>query len=108
VVRQVRDVVASVPAELLAYRARSALSVDVTPELARCTMPILYLRGSKDHVVHERSVEAIVRAASVPVSVAHITARHLLLKTAPHEAWRAIGEFLAAQSQNRLAIPANE
>jgi pimeloyl-[acyl-carrier protein] methyl ester esterase len=94
-VRQVRDVIASVPSELFAFRARSVLRVDVTTELARCLIPILYLRGSEDRLVHKRSVEVIVKAASVPVSVARITACHLLLRTAPREAWHAIGEFLA-------------
>jgi pimeloyl-[acyl-carrier protein] methyl ester esterase len=94
-VRQVRAVVAAVPAKTLGLRALSALRFDVTSELARCTMPILYLRGTEDRLVHERSVKAVVKAASVPVSVARITARHLLLKTSPREAWHAIGEFLA-------------
>jgi pimeloyl-[acyl-carrier protein] methyl ester esterase len=95
IVRQVRAAVASVPARVLAFRARSALRVDVTFELARCTSPILYLRGTEDHLVHKKSVEAVVEAASVPVSVAQIPGPHLLLKTSPREAWRAIGEFLA-------------
>jgi pimeloyl-[acyl-carrier protein] methyl ester esterase len=94
-VRQVRATVASVPARVLAFRAQSALRVDVTFELARCTSPILYLRGTEDHLVEQRSVDAVVEAASVPVSVVYIPAPHLLLKTSPREAWRAISEFLA-------------
>jgi pimeloyl-ACP methyl ester carboxylesterase len=93
-VRQVRAVVASIPAKTLGLRAQSALSVDVTSELARLTSPILYLRGTEDRLVHERSVKAVVKAASAPVTVTRIAAPHLLLKTSPREAWRAIGEFL--------------
>jgi pimeloyl-ACP methyl ester carboxylesterase len=93
-VRQVRDVVAVVPAKTLGLRALSALNVDVISELARLTSPILYLRGTEDRLVHERSVKAVVKAASAPVTVARISAPHLLLKTSPREAWRAIGEFL--------------
>jgi pimeloyl-[acyl-carrier protein] methyl ester esterase len=95
-VERVREVIASVPADLLASRARSALRIDVTSQLARCTSPILYLRGTQDHLVRERSVKAVVEAASEPVFVSYVKkAPHLLLKTSPREAWRAIGEFLA-------------
>jgi pimeloyl-[acyl-carrier protein] methyl ester esterase len=95
-VAQVRKVVERVPAEVFAKRARSALHVDVTGELARCTSPILYLRGTDDHVIHEWSVDAIVRAATVPVSVVRIAGPHLMMKTAPRECWSAIGAFLTA------------
>jgi hypothetical protein len=36
-----------------------------------------------------------VKAATVPVTVVDIDAPHLLLKTSPREAWRAIEAFLA-------------
>jgi pimeloyl-[acyl-carrier protein] methyl ester esterase len=100
VVEGLREVIASVPAELLASRARSALSIDVTSQLARCTSPMLYLRGTQDHLVRDRSVKAVVGAASEPVFVAYIKAPHLLLKTSPREAWRAISEFLAGAIAN--------
>ncbi|MEP7065770.1 MAG: alpha/beta hydrolase [Gemmatimonadota bacterium] len=93
-VTQVQSVVDMVPAETMANRTRSALEVDVRGELARCTSPILYLRGTGDHLIHKWSLETIVRAATVPVSVANIPAPHLLLKTSPREAWRAINAFL--------------
>jgi pimeloyl-[acyl-carrier protein] methyl ester esterase len=99
-VKQVREVVQRVPAETLAARALSALNVDVTRELARCTCPILYLRGTPDHVIRKRSLDAIVRAATVPVAVANIAAPHLLLKTSPHEAWSAIEAFLVSRAQS--------
>ncbi|MBK5188460.1 MAG: alpha/beta hydrolase [Gemmatimonadaceae bacterium] len=92
---EVRAAVASVPAGLLGFRARGTLTVDVRPELARCTAPILYLRGTEDRLVRNRSVRAVIEAASQPVSVARIAGPHLLLKTAPSASWRAILEFLA-------------
>lgn len=95
-VEQVRKAVEGVSPEVMANRTRSALTVDVTRELARCSCPILYLRGTQDHVIHEWSLETIVRSATVPVTVADIPAPHLLLKTAPREAWRAINVFLAS------------
>lgn len=94
VVKQVRRAVETVPAKVMGERARSALGVDATPELARCTCPILYLRGTKDHVIREWSLKAVTRAATVPVAVARITGPHLLLKVAPRESWSAIESFL--------------
>jgi pimeloyl-ACP methyl ester carboxylesterase len=93
-VTQVRKTIERVPTGVFAERARSALHVDVTGALARCTSPILYLRGTEDHVIHEWSVDAVTRAATVPVSVARIAGPHLLLKTAPRECWSAISAFL--------------
>jgi len=94
-VRRVRATLESVPSEVLAFRTRCVLSVDVRAELARCATPILYLRGTGDHLVRNKSVEEIVAAASTPVSVAQIPGPHLVLTTAPRESWRAITDFLA-------------
>jgi pimeloyl-ACP methyl ester carboxylesterase len=94
-VRRVRATVASVPSGVLAFRTRCALTVDVTTELSRCVVPILYLRGTNDRLVSDKSVDEIIAAASAPVSVARIPGPHLLLTTAPREAWRAISDFLS-------------
>jgi pimeloyl-ACP methyl ester carboxylesterase len=94
-VARVRAAVASVPPATLAFRARVALTVDVTAHLAACKMPILYLRATDDRVVREWSLRQIVRAARVPVSVARLPGPHLLLAIAPEESWRAITEFIA-------------
>jgi len=94
VVDQVRRAVETVPASVLAKRARSALRVDATPELARCRCPILYLRGTEDHLIHNWSIDAVTRAATVPVAVVSIAGPHLLLKMSPRESWGAIESFL--------------
>jgi len=82
--------VASVPPAVLAARVSSVSSVDVVDALARCSAPIVYLRGTRDRLVPEASVDAVVRAASVPVSVVRLPGPHLLLQAAPEAAWRAI------------------
>jgi pimeloyl-ACP methyl ester carboxylesterase len=94
-VRQVRATIAAVPSGLLAFRTRCVLTVDVSAELARCAMPILYVRGTEDRLVRDKSVEEIVAAASAPVSVARIPGPHLILSTSPREVWRSVGDFLA-------------
>lgn len=94
-VNQVRAAITSVPAGIFGFRAHQALRVDVSAQMAQCKLPILYLRGTADHLVRQKSVREIVDAATVPVSVAYLAGPHLLLKTAPHEAWHAINEFLS-------------
>ena len=89
-VERVRATVASVPPAVLASRVASVSSVDVADALARCSAPLVYLRGMNDRLVPEASVDAVVRAASVPVSVMRIPGPHLLLQAAPEAAWRAI------------------
>jgi pimeloyl-[acyl-carrier protein] methyl ester esterase len=89
-VERVQATVASVPPAVLAARVASVSSVNVADALARCSAPIVYLRGTKDRLVPEASVDAVVRAASVPVSVVRIPGPHLLLQAAPEAAWRAI------------------
>lgn len=94
-VDQIRDAVAAVPYEILACRARSALEANVASNLARLRLPILYVRGSEDNLVREKSVRQVVTAAATPVSVARIAGPHLILKTAARESWRAIDEFVS-------------
>lgn len=93
-VNRIRATVSSVPRDVIAFRTRCVLAVDVTAELARCASPILYLRGSEDRIVRDRSVNEIVAAASTPVSVARISGPHLVLTTSPKESWRSINEFI--------------
>jgi pimeloyl-[acyl-carrier protein] methyl ester esterase len=97
-VNQVQSVVDKVPAQVFVERTRNALRVDVRRELARYRSPILYLRGSKDRLIWRWNADTIVRSATVPVSVVDIAAPHLLLKTSPTEAWRAIEAFLSSHS----------
>jgi pimeloyl-[acyl-carrier protein] methyl ester esterase len=93
-VKQVQTTVATVPARVLAARVSSVLTVNVGREFAQCTSPLLYLRGTEDHLVSDASLDKLVKAASVPVSVARIPGPHLLLQAAPDAAWRAIENSL--------------
>jgi pimeloyl-ACP methyl ester carboxylesterase len=96
-VRRIQRSVASVPPGVLASRARCALTVDVTSVLSECEMPILYLRGTEDRLVRDRSVTEILAGARSPITVARIRGPHLILTTSPHEVWKSISEFLVHQ-----------
>jgi pimeloyl-ACP methyl ester carboxylesterase len=92
-VRQARVALAAVPPRVLAFRARCALDVDVTAQLRRCALPMLYLRGTHDHLVREKSVREMIAATSARMSVARIAGPHMLLTTAPEESWRIMTQF---------------
>jgi pimeloyl-[acyl-carrier protein] methyl ester esterase len=91
-VARVRAAIAAIPAAVLASRVRTVLSVDVTSQLAACTVPLLYLRGTEDRLVPDASADAVAHAASVPLSLVRMPGPHLLLQVAPNAVWRAIAE----------------
>jgi len=90
---------------VLAARVSSVLRVDVAGSLTRCSAPIFYLRGTKDRLVPEASVDAVVRAAPVSVSVVRVPGPHMLLQVAPEAAWRAIENAVLDPSQSLAVEP---
>ncbi|HYH09857.1 MAG TPA: alpha/beta fold hydrolase [Thermoanaerobaculia bacterium] len=82
-VKEVQRAIARTPRRVLAARVRAILTLDAVP----VPVPVLYLRGTEDRLIHE-----------VPpgVTVREIRGPHLLLQTAPGEAWRAIEDFLVS------------
>jgi pimeloyl-[acyl-carrier protein] methyl ester esterase len=91
-VDEVGAAVRSVPPRVLAARLAEVLSADAGEWLARCTAPLLYLRGTDDRLVPEAAVRRITDACSA--RVARIPGPHLLLQAAPAAAWAAITRFL--------------
>ena len=88
---------ASVPAEVLAFRMRCVLNVDVRKEFAWCRLPILYLFGKQDRLVKRRSVEQMLRVQP-HMCVAEVDGPHLLLQREPVKCFEAINQFLEAVS----------
>jgi pimeloyl-[acyl-carrier protein] methyl ester esterase len=85
--------IASVAPEVLAYRVREVLKVNVSEELSGCAVPILYLRGSRDLVVPKHNFKDIAGLSS-HVSEVTISAPHMILQTRPGEAAAAISRFI--------------
>lgn len=88
----VRKALAMVAPEVFACRLRAVLAVDVTAELARCPVPLLYLRGSRDWVVpfwNARRVRRVLPAAVVRV----YPSPHMVLQTQPRLAAEALVRF---------------
>ncbi len=74
-----------VPVSTLQERVRSVLSVDVSAQLAKIAVPVVYLRASSDRVVSAAASRHI--AGVLPgVRVISMDAPHFLLQARPKEA----------------------
>jgi pimeloyl-ACP methyl ester carboxylesterase len=91
---------------VLAARVRAIATVDVTAELQRCRVPVLYLAASRDRLVGPRSI-ALIRKARPDVQVIQLDGPHLLLQAAPAAAAQALVAF-AQQVQATPAVPPDE
>jgi pimeloyl-ACP methyl ester carboxylesterase len=78
-----------------AWRARlqALLTVDVSSALRELTLPMLYLRATKDRVVFRSASERIL-SLNNRVAIVDIEAPHLLLQTQPHQAVAAVHAFV--------------
>ena len=97
-VREVGDAVRSVRPAVLAARLRLLVSPDVSAEVARCQVPLLYIRGTQDRLITQKS-EAALRALRPDLKTSFIEAPHLVLQARPNEAVRCILEFLGHAEQ---------
>jgi pimeloyl-ACP methyl ester carboxylesterase len=92
---EVARVIFSVPTSTLAARLRQVLAVDVSADLRRLDVPVLYLIARDDAIVSTASAEHVRRCAP-QTSVVTIAGPHLLLQTAPAQATSAIASFAAS------------
>jgi pimeloyl-ACP methyl ester carboxylesterase len=83
-----------VPPRVLAARVRTLAPLDAAADVARLRCPLLYLRGTADRLVPERSLREVVAHAPA-VEVARVPGPHLLLQAAPEAAWAALIPMLA-------------
>jgi pimeloyl-ACP methyl ester carboxylesterase len=81
---------------VLAKRAQATLQVDARKEISQVNVPLLYLQGTEDHLVHKSALAEIERLHPQTISV-RIRAPHLLLQREPRLAADAITQFLEAQ-----------
>ncbi|HEY3449040.1 MAG TPA: alpha/beta hydrolase [Myxococcales bacterium] len=80
-------------ARTMAARVRAIARVNVEEELARCKVPILYLRARRDRLVGRDAAEQM-RRVNPRVEIEDVDAPHLILQRAPEACARLIGEFL--------------
>jgi pimeloyl-[acyl-carrier protein] methyl ester esterase len=102
-----RTALARVPARVLAARVRALASLDAAADAAHLTCPLLYLRGTSDRLVRERSVRELqTRAPSM--EVARVPGPHLLLQAAPELAWAALEPYLYRWAADKRIAAADE
>jgi pimeloyl-ACP methyl ester carboxylesterase len=92
----IRNAQSAVNPTVFAKRAQATLHCDARKEILRVNVPLLYLQGTEDHLVHKSALAEIERLHPQTISVP-IRAPHLLLQREPCAAAAAITEFLAAQ-----------
>jgi len=88
-----RRVIRGVAPAVMAKRLREIAEVDVRHHLDTIRCPVLYLRGSRDRVVTESSVDDI-RAGLPALAVETVDAPHLVLQRRPEETGRLVSEFV--------------
>ncbi len=89
------DNISAVLPAVLSYRLSQVMQVEVGAHLQRCSLPLLYLRATRDTLVMRRNWEAIAQLKP-DASYAEIDASHFVLQHKPAEALAAIQAFLAA------------
>jgi len=93
---------ALVSPDVIVARIKAVLRVDVSDELRRCPVPVLYLRADHDRLVPARCSQLI--AECKPDSqVVSISAPHLLLQTNPVDAIAAIRRFIEQRHKTPAA-----
>lgn len=85
---------ASLPAAVLQARLRMVMAVDVTPELAAVTAPVLYLRAGQDRLVPS-SAAVDVQQHCPQAIVTRLAGPHGLLQAEPVASAAAMTSFLA-------------
>jgi len=91
---------AQVSAAALRARLAAVANVDVSPELSKVRVPVLYLRASEDRLVPRSAGDAIKRVLPA-AGIAELEGPHFLLQTAPVAAARRVAEFVNDASRMR-------
>lgn len=89
---QLREAIAAVSSHALRARLDAIASVDVSKELSRVSVPVLYVRATADGLVPPSNGEDVVRLAR-RATISDIEAPHLLLQCAPVECARLLTDF---------------
>ena len=96
-VKLARESVCSNKASVIARRARSGASIDVSDRLGSVNIPCLYIRASHDRLVPERALQDFV--SNIPqLEQTEIEGPHCLLQAKPGECLSAIKYFIKNMS----------
>jgi pimeloyl-ACP methyl ester carboxylesterase len=96
-IEQISATIGAVDQSVLADRAKAALTADVTGELIRCPVPLLYLGGARDRLMHQNVKR--LRAVCPGLEYQIVDAPHFVLQGAPVPAAQAITDFISEHYQ---------
>jgi pimeloyl-ACP methyl ester carboxylesterase len=92
---RIRNAMAQVSPRTVRARLRAISQVNVTTDLSRVRVPVLYLRGTEDRLVPRRCGDEVARLAHT-VRIAELPAPHMLLQCAPADSATLLLEFFTA------------
>jgi pimeloyl-ACP methyl ester carboxylesterase len=78
---------------VLRARLKAVLRVDVSSQLSRVQVPVLYLRASADRIVPASASAAVLRQ-SLHATIVEVAGPHFLLQAAPQACVEAIERFV--------------
>ncbi|HEX2511885.1 MAG TPA: alpha/beta fold hydrolase [Xanthobacteraceae bacterium] len=99
-ISEVRAALTEVKPRVLACRAREALSADFESDFMRVTVPMLYLRGTKDRLLAP-GVASALQKRRPDLEVASLDAPHFALQRRPAEAAAVISQFLLRSAEDQ-------
>ena len=92
---ELKQALSLVKPEVLAYRLREIIKVNVETELAACSLPILYMQGKYDFMVPSSNLVKI-KKIKPDVQYVQLKTSHMLLQAKPNEAANSICSFIEA------------
>lgn len=98
-VDELRAVLASVPAGVLAARLRQVLMANEAVAYLRCHLPMFYLQGTEDRLLGPRSLERLIHLRP-GLQLEQLRGPHLLLQREPRASMRVL-QAIAERSFER-------
>jgi pimeloyl-ACP methyl ester carboxylesterase len=92
--RALTDALAKISPAAFRERLRSIIDTNISAQLAKVQVPVLYLRATRDRIVPP-SVSLEIAQANPTTSIVDVESPHLLLQTAPTSAARNVKHFVA-------------
>ncbi|HEY2857908.1 MAG TPA: alpha/beta hydrolase [Terracidiphilus sp.] len=91
----VRNVIGTLPPDILCARLNAVLRCDMRAALARIRVPVLYLHATRDKLIGDVGLNEM-RRVKPDMTVQHIDGPHLLLQREPKQCAESIARFIAA------------
>ena len=90
---KVRGVLRSVDSRVMSARAREVLNCDARGDLAKLSVPTMYLRPAYDRIIPARKADEI-RKARPDIVVRSIPGPHMILQREPRKTAALVSEFI--------------